>query len=108
MTVRVVIVAVVLLLTGLPLRAVDSIPAPGIGRTFGRVPNAASAIRIAITVWEPLYGKKEIASERPFHAEIRKGIWYVYGSLPAGFLGGVAEAKIRQSDGKVLHIFHGQ
>jgi hypothetical protein len=108
MTARVVIVAIVLMLTGLSLRAADSIPASGVGRTFGHVPDAAAAIRIAITVWEPIYGKKEIASERPFHAEVRKGIWYVYGSLPAGFLGGVAEAKIRQSDGKVLHIFHGQ
>lgn len=80
----------------------------GVGRSFGYVPDAAAAIRIAVIVWEPIYGKKEIASERPFHAELRRGIWYVHGSLPSGFLGGVAEAKIRQSDGKVLHIFHGQ
>ena len=83
-------------------------PLPGVGRRFGYVPDAATAIRIAVTAWEPIYGKKEIASERPFHAELRRGIWYVYGSLPPGYLGGVAEAKIRRSDGKILHIIHGQ
>jgi hypothetical protein len=106
MTVRVVKAIAVLPVSVAAAVAGDELPS--IGRTFGNVPDAAAAIRIAITVWEPIYGKKEIASERPFHAELRKGIWYVYGSLPAGFLGGVAEAKIRQSDGKVLHIFHGQ
>ena len=106
MTVRVVRAIAVLLVS--VVAAVTAGELPGIGRTFGNVPDAAAAIRIAITVWEPIYGKKQIASEPPFHAELRRGIWYVYGSLPAGSLGGVAEAKIRQSDGKVLHIFHGQ
>ena len=82
-------------------------PLPGVGRTFGYVPDAESAIKIAVTVWEPLYGK-EIASERPFHATLRGDVWYVRGSLPRGLAGGVAEADIGRSDAKVLRIMHGK
>jgi len=83
-------------------------PLPGIGRTFGYVPDAATAIRIAITVWEPIYGKKQIASEGPFHASLSKrDEWLVFGSLPVSFVGGTAQAVIRRSDGKVLVIQHG-
>jgi hypothetical protein len=81
---------------------------PGVGRTFGYVPDAAAAIKIAVTVWEPLYGKQHIASEHPFHATLRRGVWHVSGSLPPRTPGGVAEADIRQRDGKVLHIIHGK
>jgi len=88
--------------------AIANSQVPGVGRIFGYVPNAAAAIRIAVTVWEPIYGKREIASERPFHAELRRGIWYVYGSLPRGFLGGVAEADISKKDGRVLRVIHGK
>ena len=81
---------------------------PGVGRSFGFVPDAATAIRIAVTVWEPLYGKKHIAGERPFHATLGHGVWHVRGSLPRGVAGGVAEADIRRSDGNVLRIMHGR
>jgi hypothetical protein len=80
----------------------------GVGRSFGYVPDAATAIRIAVTVWEPLYGKAHIARERPFHAILTSGVWHVTGSLPRLTLGGVAEADIRRSDGKVLRIMHGK
>src|ERR1700716_2928696 len=79
---------------------------PGVGRTFGYVPDAAAAIKIAVTVWEPLYGKQQIASERPFHATLAGGVWHVRGSLPPLVAGGVAETEIRRRDGKVLTIIH--
>ena len=83
-------------------------PLPGVGRSFGYVPDAATAIRIAITVWGPVYGKKQIASEGPFHAHLLKdGVWFVDGSLPVASVGGTAEALIRRRDGKVLVIQHG-
>jgi NTF2 fold immunity protein len=100
------VIAFVLLLTGLSLQATS--PLPGVGRTFGPVPDEATAIRIAVTVWEPLYGKQGIASERPFHATLSHGVWHVRGTLPRGLAGGVAEADIRRSDGKVLRIMHGR
>ena len=81
---------------------------PGVGRSFGYVPDADTAIRIAVTVWEPLYGKHNIASERPFRATLSDGVWHVRGSLPRLTAGGVAEADIRRRDGKVLRISHGK
>ncbi len=82
-------------------------PLPGVGRTFGYVPDTASAIRAAVAVWEPLYGKRQIASDRPYRVTLRDGIWHVTGSLPPLTPGGVAEADIRRHDGKVLRIMHG-
>jgi hypothetical protein len=83
-------------------------PLPGVGGAFGYVADAESAIRVAIAVWEPLYGKQHIASERPYRVTLRGGIWHVAGSLPPLAAGGVAEADIRRSDGKVLRIMHGK
>ena len=81
---------------------------PGVGRTFGYVPDTETAIKVAVAVWEPLYGKQNIASERPYRVTLRGGIWHVTGSLPPLTPGGVAEADIRRSDGKVLRIMHGK
>jgi NTF2 fold immunity protein len=81
-------------------------PLPGVGRTFGYVPDEATAIRIAVTVWEPIYGKEQIASESPVSATLVNGVWYVIDTCPF-VLGGSASANIQQSDGKVLHIEHG-
>jgi hypothetical protein len=106
MTSRVLSFTAALLLSIALLRAASELP--GVGRSFGHVPDAASAIRIAVAVWEPIYGKQHIASERPFHAALRDGIWHVRGSLRRGWVGGVAEADIRQSNGRVLHIIHGK
>ena len=103
---RIVRVAAVLLLSLAAARATTHLP--GVGRRFGYVPNAATAIRIAVAVWEPLYGKEQIAGERPFHATLTSGVWHVTGSLPRLMPGGVAEANIRRSDGKVLRIMHGK
>jgi NTF2 fold immunity protein of polymorphic toxin system component len=100
------VTAVVLVLTGLSVRAAT--PLPGVGRTFGPVADEAAAIRVALTVWEPLYGKQHIASERPFRATLEHDVWHVRGTLPRGVAGGVAEADIRRGDGKVLRIMHGK
>jgi hypothetical protein len=74
----------------------------------GCVPDAATAIRIAVAVWEPIYGRKQIQREKPFHAELRHGVWRVYGYLSPNTPGGVAEADISQKDGKVLRVIHGE
>src|SRR5205823_11567788 len=79
------------------------LPAPS-----GYVPDAATAIRIAVAVWEPIYGAKNIASEKPFRAVLNKGVWTVTGSLPENTPGGVAVAEISMRDGKILRISHGK
>ena len=75
----------------------------------GYVPDAATAIKIAVAVWEPIYGVKQIAKQKPFIAVLANGVWKVNGSMPKQLiLGGVAEAEISKDDGKILRISHGR
>ena len=74
----------------------------------GLVPDARTAIAIAVAVWTPIYGEKQIASEQPYVATLANGKWSVQGSLPKGTVGGVATAVIAQSDGQVLRVSHGK
>lgn len=74
----------------------------------GYVPNAQTAIQIAVAVWSPIYGAKKIQDEKPFTAKLAKGVWIVEGSLPKGWKGGVAIAEIAKSDGRILRVSHGK
>jgi hypothetical protein len=74
----------------------------------GYVPDAVTAIKIAVAVWEPIYGAAAIAEEKPYHAVLRDGVWVVEGSLPEGFAGGVAIAEIAKDDGRILRVDHGK
>ena len=74
----------------------------------GLVPNEATAIKIAIAVWEPIYGAEQIAEQAPYRVALRAGVWVVTGSLPPGSLGGVAIAEIAREDGRVLRVSHGK
>lgn len=75
-------------------------------RFLGHVPDTTTAIRVAEQVWRPIY--KDIDHEKPFHADLKDGVWHVSGSLPDGWVGGVAEIWIRESDGKILRTGHGR
>lgn len=74
----------------------------------GFVPDQATAIKIAVAVWEPIYGQTMIADEAPYKAKLSGGVWVVEGSLPAGMLGGVALAEVAKDDGRVLRVSHGK
>lgn len=85
-----------------------------------RVPNATTALRIAERALIKVYGKQQIDYERPLKATLQDGIWSVYGALccpgrkgqrtceVGQCVGGVATLKLRQRDGKVLSISHGE
>jgi len=74
----------------------------------GFVPNEATAIKIAIAVWTPIYGV-EISKNKPYKAKLKNGVWLVEGSLPANFtLGGVPYIEIQKTDGKILKVIHGK
>jgi hypothetical protein len=49
-----------------------------------------------------------VAKYKPYRAELRDGIWHVFGTLPSGWVGGTPEARVRDSDGEVLQVFHSQ
>lgn len=81
-------------------------PPPNYVPRNGYVPNAKTAIKIAVAVWSPIYGEKQIQSERPYKASLKNGIWRVEGTLPKGYSGGVAFAAISKRDGRILNVFH--
>ena len=60
----------------------------------GYVPDEKTAIAIAVAVWLPIYGEKQIESEKPFNAFLKDGVWHVAGTLPKNVPGGVAVAEI--------------
>lgn len=74
----------------------------------GYVPNEETAIKIAVAVWEPIYGVKKIAQEKPYKAKLQNGIWSVSGSLKSGWVGGVAEIEICKSTAQVVRLSHGK
>ena len=75
----------------------------------GYVPDAATAIQIALAVWSPIYGKAQIDSEKPYTATLKGDVWTVSGSMPQGaaVVGGVAIAEISKQNGTILRISHG-
>jgi hypothetical protein len=74
----------------------------------GFVPDKETAIKIAEAVWLPIYGEKTINNEKPFNATLLNGVWIVEGSLPKGFIGGVAVAEIAKLDGRIIRVSHGK
>ena len=74
----------------------------------GLVSDAETAIRIAVAVWEPIYGKERIAKQQPWRATLEGDTWKVTGSLPEGTRGGVAEALVAREDAQVLRVTHGK
>jgi hypothetical protein len=74
----------------------------------GYVPDSNTAIKIAVAVWEPIYGAEHIANEKPYTAVLANGVWTVHGAVPGGSVGGAAIAEIAQDDGRILRVGHGK
>ncbi|MGH2524430.1 MAG: NTF2 fold immunity protein [Anaerolineales bacterium] len=85
----------------------------------GFVPDSATAVRVAVAVWTPIFGEREIMSEAPFVATLTDSVWTVTGTLhsdhPGRILvlggtvveGGRPLAKIAQFDGRILSVTYG-
>jgi hypothetical protein len=82
--------------------------APGFRPKDGFVPDQKTAIAVGEALLTPIYGEKQIVSERPFSARLDRDIWIVTGHLPDVWDGGVAEIRIRKSDATVLSVVHGK
>ena len=75
----------------------------------GYVPDKATAIKIAVAVWEPIYGQAQISQQKPYKAVLVNGVWKVEATLPKqSTAGGVAVAEIAKDDGRVLRVSHGK
>jgi hypothetical protein len=84
----------------------ESTSMPGYQPADGFVPDSATAIAVAVAVWEPVYGKKNIAEEAPYQATLKDGRWTVTGTLPKGAVGGVATAVIEKMTGRIIKMYH--
>jgi hypothetical protein len=74
----------------------------------GVVPDSETAGNLAILILSRAYGKDKIEKEKPFTTLFKDGYWIVYGDLPDGYIGGVAEIVIRKSNGEIINISHGK
>ena len=93
-------------------RAAEPLPprldAAGVVEPRAFVPDSATAVRIAVAVWIPIYGERHIRRQRPYYAVLKGDVWTVTGSLPRDHLGGVALAEISRFDGRILRVEHGR
>jgi hypothetical protein len=66
-----------------------------------------TAVAVAEAILTPIYGQAQIASERPFTANLDdNGVWTVKGYLPKAYFGGTAEIKLSRDDRRVLFLTH--
>jgi len=77
------------------------------------VPDSDTAVKIAEAVLVPVYGKKQVESERPFRAKLKDGVWTVRGTLHCPdaaevCTGGVAVVEISKKDASVISMRHGK
>jgi hypothetical protein len=67
---------------------------------------AATAVRIAIVAWIPVYGVDEVRLRQPYEATLVGDAWFVAGTLPPGTLGGTPNAEVARRDGRVRRVWH--
>ena len=80
----------------------------------GYVPDSATAIQIAQAVLVPVYGQKQIESEKPFAAKLERDVWTVTGTLhcanrsdgDSDCEGGTAEVRLSKKDARILSMIH--
>lgn len=73
------------------------------------VPNEKKALEIADRAMRERFGDAVVNRQQPFKAELKDGVWHVYGTLPDGNThGGTAEAEVAQADGRIIRVWHGR
>jgi len=66
------------------------------------------AVAIALPALSANMTPEHVNKYQPYHAELHDGVWNVFGSILGGGVGGTPEAKVRDSDGKIVTVFHSQ
>ena len=84
-------------------------PAPKVFKTMTVNPCASPSVaaRVAEQIFVDIYGKK-VLSERPWRVTDTNGCYFICGTLPKGFVGGVAQLKLKKADGMVWVYLHGK
>jgi len=90
-------------------RAVPIVPfVPVSSSTAGVVPDEGTAVKVAEAIFLPIFGEEEVTKFLPYHAQLKDGIWTVYGTLKPNSRGGTPQLRIQKKDGKVLEVWHSQ
>lgn len=74
----------------------------------GIVPDEVTAVKIAEAIFPPIFGQEEVNRYLPYHAQLKDGIWTVYGTLKPGSRGGTPQMSIQKKDGRVIEVWHSQ
>jgi NTF2 fold immunity protein len=74
----------------------------------GFVPDQITAAALAEAILKPIYGAGNIDRQKPFKIILKNDVWVIMGTLPKGFMGGVAAIEISKKDAKVLRVSHGK
>ena len=84
-------------------------PTPKVFKTMTVNPCASPSVaaRVAEQIFVDIYGKK-VLSERPWRVTDTNGCYFICGTLPKGFVGGVAQLKLKKADGMVWVYLHGK
>lgn len=67
-----------------------------------------TAIAIAEPILFKIYGKPNIIEQRPYECYMIDGYWYISGTLPKSWTGGVFEIIISSKDACVIKLSHGK
>lgn len=97
----------------LALLPIGCAPSPQSKSELSRTPriNATMAVEVAEKAIEKKYGRETMLFQRPYQAVLRNDEWVVFGTLPQPkdggvLIGGVAEARVSVSTGRVLKLTH--
>jgi hypothetical protein len=72
------------------------------------LPTKAVAVAVAEPILFARYGKENIIRQRPYEVLLVEGVWYLCGTLPPGWDGGVFEIMLNANDARVLLSTHGK
>jgi len=72
----------------------------------GFVPDTETAIKIAVSIWTPIYGKEHFLTRKPYNAILVDGYWVVSGTLEHDLAGNVVYAIIEKESGEIINITH--
>lgn len=70
--------------------------------------NEKTAIAVAEAILFNIYGKGQIESEKPYDVTLKNGCWFISGTLPEGYVGGVFSIVLNAKDGKAVVFPHGK
>ena len=89
-------------------------PAPERPHSFvpsgGMVPDAETAVAVAVALWSPIYGREHISRKAPFEAKLKNGVWFVTTKprpdRPEWLTEGAPVLELSQRDARVIRVSH--